>query len=500
MFTLNAWAIRTLANELGEKLAQSRLISCFSSSKDDWYFLTSKGNIHLHFFQQTPYFLFPGNSAIPLKKRIPFIKFDSEQVKEVHIIEGDRVFWIALDHFQVLFNLFGNRSEIYLYENFQPIKRFRKPNEPLIPWPYANRPEAFHDDVLEASDFISLKNKIKSFPDILEEEAAKRNFFNGYNRSEVLKFLKVAFEGAWYLQPAGDRETPPVMQLVKTPDSEVFSNHLDAIHAFSTHVLRAQRFAERKRDAMQTLRNSIKKLELKLGNLQTTLNYRKRQTSFSQKADIIMANLHLIAKGMKEVQLLNFYQNKEEVIVLKPELNPQQNAERYYRKGKQEHVELKHIADTLAETEHKLEKAKKNLIELESAENFADVSRENDSSPIRSKRKIFIFEIEGYEIWVGRNSRENDDLLRNAHKNDLWLHARETKGAHVIIRCGNRPKPPEIVIDRAAQLAAFNSDANGSEWVPVIITERKFVRKKKGLAMGEVIVEREKTIMAEPKP
>jgi predicted ribosome quality control (RQC) complex YloA/Tae2 family protein len=68
----------------------------------------------------------------------------------------------------------------------------------------------------------------------------------------------------------------------------------------------------------------------------------------------------------------------------------------------------------------------------------------------------------------------------------------------VIIRCGNRPKPPEIVLERAAQLAAYNSSAKGSEWVPVMITERKYVRKKKGLAAGEVIVERETTVMAEP--
>jgi len=495
MFTLNAWAIRILAQKLHEKFKNARLISCFSSSKEDWFLQTNQGIIQIQFFQQIPYFLFPESTAMPAKKRLPFIKFETEEkIQSIHAVEGDRAFWIEMNHFQILFNLFGSRSEIFLFEDFKPVKRFRKPAEPMIEWPSFNVNETAKAAPVDAKDFLTLSQRVKTFPDFLETEATERNFFHGRPMAEVHDFLKNSFSGKWYLHTG----MPPTLSLSDGSSATAFDNPLEAVQSFSTQSLRVLRFEARKNAAVLTVKTQIKKLEQKIKSLETTLNRRNTQTGFSQMGDILMANLHVLSKGMKDALLFNFYSNSDEKIPLKPELNPQQNAERYYRKGKQEHVEISFLKRTLDELQAQLLQAKRKLDELELVEKHVQFEPSVEPLQLQAKRKIFVFEVEGYEIWVGRNAKENDELLRLSHKNDLWLHARDIRGSHVIIRCGNRPKPPEIVLERAAQLAAYNSGAKGSEWVPVMIAERKHVRKKKGLAAGEVIVERETTVMAEP--
>jgi predicted ribosome quality control (RQC) complex YloA/Tae2 family protein len=103
-----------------------------------------------------------------------------------------------------------------------------------------------------------------------------------------------------------------------------------------------------------------------------------------------------------------------------------------------------------------------------------------------------------FEIRVGKNAKANDELLRISHKDDLWLHARDVPGSHVLVKTKKGKNTPQPVIQRAAELAAHYSRASGEKLVPVMLTERKYVRKIKGSAAGLVKVEREKTILVEP--
>jgi predicted ribosome quality control (RQC) complex YloA/Tae2 family protein len=106
----------------------------------------------------------------------------------------------------------------------------------------------------------------------------------------------------------------------------------------------------------------------------------------------------------------------------------------------------------------------------------------------------------GYEVWVGRNARQNDLLtFRYARKHDRWLHARGVAGSHAVLRVPNRQAvPPRPVLEGAAAIAAYFSKARGSSLVPVIVAERKHVRKPRGAAPGAVVVEREEVLLVEP--
>jgi predicted ribosome quality control (RQC) complex YloA/Tae2 family protein len=104
-----------------------------------------------------------------------------------------------------------------------------------------------------------------------------------------------------------------------------------------------------------------------------------------------------------------------------------------------------------------------------------------------------------YHIYIGRNATNNDLLtMKFAHKDDLWLHARDVSGAHVIIKNKAGQKTPKPVIEKAASLAAYYSERKNDSLCPVILTEKKYVRKIKGAPKGAVKVEKEKVLMVVP--
>nr|CAA08863.1 putative fibronectin-binding protein [Thermotoga neapolitana] len=104
----------------------------------------------------------------------------------------------------------------------------------------------------------------------------------------------------------------------------------------------------------------------------------------------------------------------------------------------------------------------------------------------------------GFRILVGRNNKQNDELVRTSSKEDLWFHAHEMPGAHVVVKTGGKKVPWEV-IEYAASLAAGYSKGKNSGKVPVDYTLIKYVRKPKGFKPGMVIYTNYKTIFVEPR-
>ncbi len=103
-------------------------------------------------------------------------------------------------------------------------------------------------------------------------------------------------------------------------------------------------------------------------------------------------------------------------------------------------------------------------------------------------------------VMVGRSNFENDEItFQVAKPNDFWFHAQGVPGSHVVLRSrGGSDGPPARVIERTASIAAHYSKAKHSSLVPVIYTQRKYVRKFRGAKPGQVTCEREKMIMVPP--
>jgi hypothetical protein len=105
----------------------------------------------------------------------------------------------------------------------------------------------------------------------------------------------------------------------------------------------------------------------------------------------------------------------------------------------------------------------------------------------------------GLEIWVGRGAASNDALtFHESSPRDVWLHARDAAGAHVVLRWARDEPPPSRDLEEAAVLAAWHSKSRGSGLVPVDWTRRKYVRKAKGGTPGLVLVQRSETIFVKP--
>jgi len=236
------------------------------------------------------------------------------------------------------------------------------------------------------------------------------------------------------------------------------------------------------------------------------LNEIEHDTHYKIWADLLMANLGKVKRGASKVLLQDFAGTNQIEIKLKPELSAQRNAEIFYRKSKNKEIEIKKLRNSIGQKEEEVETALRLIREVEAAATLKELRGIYESSQVESRQipesklPYHKFESQGFQIWVGKNAIANDQLtLKHSHKDDLWLHAKDVSGSHVIVKQKPGTKFPKEVIERAAELAAYNSKRKNESLCPVVYTLKKFVRKRKGDPAGMVVVEREQVIMVRPK-
>ncbi len=225
--------------------------------------------------------------------------------------------------------------------------------------------------------------------------------------------------------------------------------------------------------------------------------------------DLILAHLQQVPKGASQVALSGF-DGQEVTVTLDPALALQENAARYYdRAGRAERARGQ-LPDLIRESEKK-EMALAGLSDRVGA-GTATEEEIRQALPERELRArtpqgetvpglpYRVYRTSGgLEVRVGRGSGSNDDLtFRHSRPDDIWLHARDSAGAHVILRWDGKGAPPARDLHEAAVLAALNSKARTSGSVPVDWTHRKHVRKPRKSSPGSVVPDRVKTLFVEP--
>lgn len=227
---------------------------------------------------------------------------------------------------------------------------------------------------------------------------------------------------------------------------------------------------------------------------------------FYQMGSLILANLRFVRKGMESITVENFFdeERKKITIPLSKELNPQQNADRYfqlYRKGKKAVEELR---ERIREAEERLALLERRYEEIMRCQSEEELEALKEGEKVKKKEEKgkptlpSVRSSDGFLIQYGKNARQNELLLKTSSPDDIWLHARGVKGAHIVIRKEGKKEIPFRTIKEAAQLAAYLSSARGAGVVPVDWTLRKYLRKPKKREKGFVIYTREKTLMVEP--
>ena len=299
------------------------------------------------------------------------------------------------------------------------------------------------------------------------------------------------------------------LMLVKPTESA--SKTLDQF--YSQRDLKA-RMKQRANDLFKLIMNRIERVSRKIQNQKQELAQTDQMNQNKLYGDLLSANLYQIQKGDTSAKVVNFYEETapEIDIPLQINLTPSQNAQKYYtlyrkastakqklaeqiQQGEQELIYLESVFDVLsrAETENDLL-----LLREELAQQGYLRNRSQKQKPVKQAPPLAYQSEDGFLILVGRNNRQNDLLtLKQASKQDIWLHTQNIPGSHVILVTEGK-EPSETAIRQAAVLAAYHSKARDSSQVPVDFTRIKFVKKPNGAKPGMVIFTNQQTLYVKP--
>lgn len=264
-------------------------------------------------------------------------------------------------------------------------------------------------------------------------------------------------------------------------------------------------------DLIRLVQNELKKNKKKYRKLEQTLAASEKADTYRIKGEILTTYLHKVERGMTEVTLPNFYADEAPIkISLSNQLSPSKNAQKYFTKYQKLKNSVHYVNEQLAATQQEIDYFQGILtqIDLAAPKDLQDIqaelrqqgylrtkSKQKKQRPKLSQPETF-YASDGTKILVGKNNLQNDRLtLKTARKTDIWLHAKDIPGSHVIIASA---EPSEQTLVEAANLAAYYSKARLSATVPVDTVAVKKIHKPNGAKPGFVIYTGQKTITVTP--
>lgn len=353
-------------------------------------------------------------------------------------------------------------------------------------------------------------------------------------RSEVDTAAFLTFADGFLKDICGERYAPTLvisreekkpsafscMKLTQYQDAcilEEYDSISQVIDAYYEKRAQREHMNQRAAFLLKLVNNNIDRCEKKLALHRENLEKAKNRETYKIYGDLLTANLYRMKSGMKELSAVNYYsENQEEIsIPLKEELSPSQNAQRYYKLYTKSKMTEKYAVEQIADAEEEKYYLESVLDALQKTETPAELSEIRDEladsgyvpkikSKVKKQQKrsapLQFFSSDGFEILVGRNNRQNDELtIRMAYSTDLWFHTKIIPGSHTIVRTRGGEEVPDRTIVEAAQLAAYYSKAQNSSKVPVDYTVVKNVRKPNGAKPGMVIYDHYNTLYVDPK-
>ncbi len=291
----------------------------------------------------------------------------------------------------------------------------------------------------------------------------------------------------------------------------------------------------------RALRHRSESAERLVANLTRDFAAADHRADYRRDAETLAVYLRALRPGLAEIELPAPHDGRRRRIALDPALDGPANVERYFRRARKADRGHALIEQRLADARSAATELTAMQAELEALvtalpaavgpaargpeptltaprlaallawrtdhkELLGDLSgrapaKRGARSPEEPTRPFRRYLIEGrWEVWIGRNAAENDKLThRTAALRDLWFHAQSVGGSHVILRTGGQPEQvPRRVVEKAAALAALHSKDRHAGTVPVIWTERRYVRKPRKSPLGTATCLRHQSLFAEP--
>lgn len=540
----NYYFLRQLAPALQHQLANLRFVACFSQDRDEVVLVFAEARGKQNYYK--PYYikatLRPDFSGLLFPESVQRARansvdlFDSlvdptvedehrpgRAVLGVRSFLNERCLAILLeDDYTLLFKFFGNRPNLLAFKGNTVIDLFN--HNLTTDWQLSldtlDRPIDQSYEAFERAGFDHRK-LFPTFGKVVHQYLDEKKEPGQTAPWSLIQDVVYQLEHPhYYLIRLAHKPTLSLLPIAVQPDEPVrreFDDPIEAANRFFIAFNGLSTFEQEKADMLRLIDKRRKRAQAQIEGNMSRLIARDEGASHEEMGHILMANMHAIpevpgAKSPERVTLDDFYRDQPITIKLKPDLSPQKNAENYYRKSKNEKLEEEHLTRQIAAREAEVERMQQQRADIEQIMTLKELRRyvkqsqllqdapsmaSSDGTQAQLFKEVLV---DTFRILIGRNAKNNDLLTQKyTHKEDLWLHARDVAGSHVVIKYKAGKTFPKNVIERAAELAAWYSKRRTDSLCPVTVTPKKFVRKPKGLAEGQVIVEKEEVIMVVPK-
>ncbi|PWG53024.1 NFACT RNA binding domain-containing protein [Ligilactobacillus salivarius] len=397
------------------------------------------------------------------------------------------------------------------YRTLLPGATYRQP-------PTQNKENPFEQD---SNTFEEL---IQKYPnrEVLADNLLKQ--YQGISRDNALALADKLHSSNNFVQAFNDflamTEDPiPTMNgnnfsiFADNPNDKKFTTLSEMLDVFYHTKANRDRVQQQGGQLLHIIRKNLQRNKKKLKKLSNELKATENADEYRIKGEVLTTYLYQIKRGMTKITLPNFYDNNKEITIsLSNQLSPSQNAQKYFKK----YQKLKNAVTFVNE---QIELTKKEVayleeiqtqIELATPADLNDIKTElqqegyikkkqqksKHSSRVKINKPESFIASDGTEILVGKNNLQNEKLtLHTAKKTDIWLHAKNIPGSHVIIKSNN---PSDETLFEAAMLAAYFSKFRSSANVPIDYVQVKNIRKPNGSKPGFVIYEGQKTLTVTP--
>lgn len=293
---------------------------------------------------------------------------------------------------------------------------------------------------------------------------------------------------------------------------EPFANLSDLLDTYYKDKAERDRVKQQASELIRRVENELHKNRHKLKKQEKELLATDNAEEFRQKGELLTTFLHQVPNDQDQVILDNYYTNLPITIALDKALTPNQNAQRYFKRYQKLKEAVKYLTDLIEET-------KATILYLESVETVLNQAgleeiaeireeliqtgfirrRQREKIQKRKKPEQYLASDGKTIIYVGRNNLQNEELtFKMARKEELWFHAKDIPGSHVVIS-GNLTPSDEVKTD-AAELAAYFSQGRLSNLVQVDMIEIKKLNKPTGGKPGFVTYTGQKTLRVTPDP
>jgi predicted ribosome quality control (RQC) complex YloA/Tae2 family protein len=475
-------------------------------------------------------YVWPGSQFAKARRNVGpiFPQVNGLRIQRVACVPYERVLLIDLErNFQVALKMHGLMSNVLLLQAGVVVDRFRQHSEADLE--FRVQPGVFDEAAVSSAECSTLPvaEHLRAVSPMLDKHFAayvERKMAEGMDFGAAFHCcMEAAGEDRYYLLRRPGRIQ---FMLFETGGGEevAVDGFLPALDIFLKTFHRYEGYARIHEGIRKPLERHIGRLRGQIDSFRTSMDTIAHERPPEEIGHLLMANLHRVPQGAEEVELDDFYHGNRVVVGLKPELNGQQNAERYYQKQKKHRSKARHLEEQIQGLEQQLaalQEVGERFAEFPSPQSLPLTADGLDPGLMKrmnafgteylplvesgkaagepQKHGFMEFRKDGHTILVGRNAKQNDALtFAFSRKDDLWLHARDVAGSHVIVRNPTAGPIPGPVLEYAAGLAAHYSKRKHESLVPVSYTERKYVRKVKNGAAGQVMIDRERVVMVEP--